>query len=79
MNVPYRVIETDEIKAKKVKNSIIGDASDKTILERAGIAKAPAVLITSHDDESNIYLTIYCREIKSRRSNYNESFLASKC
>ena len=36
MNVPYRVIEKDEFKAAKVKNSIVGDASDKVILERAG-------------------------------------------
>ena len=64
MNVPYRVIEKDEFKAAKVKNSIVGDASDKVILERAGINKAPAVLITSHDDESNIYLTIYCRKLR---------------
>ena len=79
MNVPYRVIETDERKAGKVKNAIIGDASDKTILERAGISKAPAVLITSHDDESNIYLTIYCRKTSSRCPNNYQSFLASKC
>ena len=39
MNVAYRVIETDEVKASKVKNSIVGDASNKTILERAGINK----------------------------------------
>jgi Trk K+ transport system NAD-binding subunit len=75
MNVPYRVIETDEIKAKKVKNSIIGDASDKTILERAGIAKAPAVLITSHDDESNIYLTIYCRKLRPDAQIITRAFL----
>ena len=75
MNVPYRVIETDERKAGKVKNAIIGDASDKTILERAGISKAPAVLITSHDDESNIYLTIYCRKLRPDAQIITRAFL----
>ena len=75
MNVPYRVIETDERKAGKVKNAIIGDASDKNILERAGISKAPAVLITSHDDESNIYLTIYCRKLRPDAQIITRAFL----
>jgi len=75
MNVPYRVIEIDEFKAAKVKNSIVGDASDKVILERAGINKAPAVLITSHDDESNIYLTIYCRKLRPDAQIIARAFL----
>ena len=75
MNVAYRVIETDEFKASKVKNLIVGDASDKTILERAGINNAPAVLITSHDDESNIYLTIYCRKLRPDAQIITRAFL----
>ncbi|MAK47067.1 MAG: hypothetical protein CMI24_07440 [Opitutae bacterium] len=75
MNVAYRVIETDEVKASKVKNSIVGDASNKAILERAGINKAPAVLITSHDDESNIYLTIYCRKLRPDAQIITRAFL----
>ena len=63
MSVPYRVIETDQKKAGMVDNSILGDASEKAVLERAGINKAPAVVITSHNDESNMYLTIYCRKL----------------
>jgi voltage-gated potassium channel len=64
MGVPYRFIETDERKADMVPNVILGDASDKSVLERAGINKSPAVVITSHNDESNVYLTIYCRKLR---------------
>jgi voltage-gated potassium channel len=64
MGIPYRFIETDERKAAMVSHAIVGDASDKTVLERAGINKSPAVVITSHNDESNVYLTIYCRKLR---------------
>ncbi len=64
MGIPYRFIETDERKAGMVPHCILGDASDKSVLERAGINKSPAVVITSHNDESNVYLTIYCRKLR---------------
>ena len=64
MNIAYRVIESDAKKCGMVKNSIHGDASEKAVLDRAGINNAPAVIITSHNDESNIYLTIYCRKLR---------------
>jgi Trk K+ transport system NAD-binding subunit len=45
-------------------NFITGSAADLVTLERAGIAHAPAVLITTRDDDMNIYLTIYCRKLR---------------
>lgn len=48
-----------------VKNHmVIGDAADLEILEKAGIRAAPSVIITTHDDDTNIYLTIYCRRLR---------------
>lgn len=41
----------------------IGDAADRRVLDEAGIADAPSVLLTTHDDAMNIYLTIYCRRL----------------
>ncbi|MBW3553110.1 MAG: NAD-binding protein [Gemmatimonadetes bacterium] len=41
----------------------IGDAADRTILEKAGIHAAPSVLLTTHDDGVNIYLSVYCRRL----------------
>lgn len=41
----------------------VGDAADGDVLERAGIQKAPSVLLTTHDDAMNVYLTVYCRRL----------------
>jgi Trk K+ transport system NAD-binding subunit len=41
-----------------------GDAAELAVLENAGIRAAPSVLITTHDDDANIYLTIYCRHLR---------------
>lgn len=43
---------------------VIGDAADRSVLEEAGIADAGAVLITTHDDNVNVYLTRYCRGLR---------------
>ncbi|MEO1717506.1 MAG: NAD-binding protein [Planctomycetota bacterium] len=41
-----------------------GDATDPATLKAAGLDEAPAVLVTTHDDSLNIYLTIYCRSVR---------------
>lgn len=43
---------------------VIGDAADREVLEEAGIDDAAAVLITTHDDNVNVYLTRYCRGLR---------------
>lgn len=45
-------------------HTIYGDAADIDILEKAGIRNAPSVIITTHDDDTNIYLTLYCRRLR---------------
>ena len=40
-----------------------GDAADRRVLEEAGIMEAPSVLLTTHDDATNIYLAVYCRRL----------------
>jgi Trk K+ transport system NAD-binding subunit len=42
----------------------IGDAADRDVLARAGLDHAPSVLLTTHDDATNIYLAVYCRRLK---------------
>ncbi len=65
LGIDYRVVEKDRNLIKDNNKYILGDASDLHILERAGIsAESPSVLITTHDDDINIYLTIYCRELR---------------
>ena len=75
MKIPYRVIESDEKKCGMVKNSIHGDAAEKVLLDRAGFKNAPAVIITSHNDESNVYLTIYCRKLRPDIQIITRAFL----
>ncbi len=42
---------------------VIGDAADREVLMRAGLAEAPAVILSTNDDAMNIYLSIYCRKL----------------
>ncbi len=43
---------------------IFGDAADIDTLEEAGLRTSPSVIITTHDDDTNIYLTLYCRRLR---------------
>ena len=42
---------------------VTGDAADRAVLEQAGLMEAPAVLLTTNDDSTNIYLAVYCRRL----------------
>lgn len=61
---PYRVVEQREERIRDDGHYVHGDAADLEVLERAGIREASAVLITTHDDDVNVYLTIYCRQLR---------------
>ena len=41
----------------------LGDAADRDVIDKAGVAEAPSILLTTHDDAVNIYLTVYCRRL----------------
>ncbi|MDQ4076343.1 MAG: NAD-binding protein, partial [Chloroflexota bacterium] len=43
---------------------ILGDAAELGVLEQAGLMETPTVVVTTHDDDVNIYLTIYCRRLR---------------
>ncbi len=42
---------------------ILGDAADRQVLGEAGVTEAPSILLTTHDDAMNVYLTVYCRRL----------------
>ncbi|MGB8718089.1 MAG: NAD-binding protein [Desulfobacterales bacterium] len=50
--------------AAKDRNFIQGNAGDLETLVKAGINETPSIIITTHDDDLNIYLTIYCRRLR---------------
>ncbi len=63
-SVDWRIIDIDPEQVPTGERGIVGDARDPNVLKRAGIEDTPAVLITTHDDSVNIYLTIYCRSLR---------------
>ena len=52
--------------ASEVDGVFAGDASDRRVLEEAGILEARTVLLTTNDDAMNIYLAVYCRRLNAR-------------
>jgi len=64
--VSYRIVEKRMIRAEgpDKDNFIIGDAADINTLKAAGIESAKSVIVTTHSDEMNIYLTFYCRQLR---------------
>ncbi len=62
--IVYTVVERNP---KFIQNNkyIQGNAADLDTLHQAGIREASSVIITTHDDSMNIYLTIYCRKLRS--------------
>ncbi|MDP6037294.1 MAG: NAD-binding protein, partial [Candidatus Latescibacteria bacterium] len=59
----YHIIEQDPEIASGLNNCIQGNAADIETLKKAGILDASTVVITTHDDDINVYLTLYCRRL----------------
>ena len=66
-NITYRVVEKRAVRADGPHNefTIIGDAADINTLKEAGIDSAKSVIVTTHSDDMNIYLTFYCRQLRA--------------
>jgi Trk K+ transport system NAD-binding subunit len=60
----YRIVEQRSERIRDPHVYIEGDAADLSVLEAAGIREASAVVITTHDDDMNVYLAIYCRRLR---------------
>ncbi len=63
-DVDCRIVEKLPERVGDPARYVIGDAADLDVLRKAGIEAAPAVLITPHDDDLSVYLTIYCRRLR---------------
>lgn len=62
--IDYFIIEKNPKLSRDKKHYIQGNAADINTLKRAGIDTAPTIIITTHDDATNIFLTIYCRRLR---------------
>ncbi len=58
------IVEANAARVRAGYDFVEGDAADLAVLKKAGVETAPAVVITPHDDDINIYLTIYCRKLR---------------
>lgn len=63
-DVPHRLVERDPTRVRDDDHHVLGDAADVEVLDLAGFREAEAVLVTSHDDDVNVYLTLYCRRLR---------------
>jgi len=60
----YRVVERLPERVRDARRYVIGNAADLETLKEAGIDNAPSIIITTHDDDMNVYLTVYCRRLR---------------
>jgi voltage-gated potassium channel len=62
--VGYRIVEKVQGRSLDPAKTVVGDAADLDVLNDAGIKDATSVLVTTHDDAVNVYLTLYCRRLR---------------
>ncbi len=62
--VDYRIVELLPERVRDPEKYVLGSAADLAVLEKAGIRETSSVIITPHDDDLNVYLTIYCRQLR---------------
>lgn len=63
-SIDYRIVEKAPERIRDPEKYVLGDAAELEVLEEAGIRETPVAIITTHDDDLNIYLTIYCRRLR---------------
>lgn len=62
--VDYRIVELVPEHVAGEAKRVVGNAADIDVLKQAGIDETPTVIITPHEDDLNVYLTIYCRRLR---------------
>lgn len=62
--IDYCIVEKLQERILDSENYVHGSAADKAVLQHAGIDQAPTVIITTGDDEINVYLAIFCRLLR---------------
>lgn len=63
-NIRFKIIDKNPDRILNPANFILGDANDINTLKKAGIDSAHSVIISTNEDDINIYLTIYCRHLR---------------
>jgi Trk K+ transport system NAD-binding subunit len=63
--IDYRIVEKNPTLVRDPDHDVLGSAAELEVLQKAGIMNTPTVIITTNDDDLNVYLTIYCRSLRS--------------
>ena len=63
-DVEYRIVELQPELCHDPETYIHGNAADLSVLEQAGINETSTAIITTHDDDLNMFLTLYCRKLR---------------
>lgn len=63
-NIRFKIIDKNPDRIRNPENFVLGDANDLNTLKKAGINTAQSVIVSTNEDDINIYLTIYCRHLR---------------
>lgn len=63
--IDWTIIERIPERVRQMENAVVGDASDFEVLVKAGLQDAASVIITTHDDDVNVFLTIFHRRLRA--------------
>lgn len=62
--LPYMIVERESGVLPDSYEVVEGDAADLKNLKKAGLDQASAALVTTNEDDMNVYLTLYCRRLR---------------
>lgn len=62
--IAFKIIEKNPERVRQPTDYVVGDAAELEVLQAAGIESCSSIVITTHDDDINIYLAIYCRKLR---------------
>lgn len=63
--IPWTIVEKLQKRVRDIEHKVIGDASDFEVLVKAKMHDASSVIITTHEDDMNVFLTIFYRRLRS--------------
>ncbi len=64
--IDWMIIEKLPERVKYRERTLVGDGSEFDLLVKAGLHEASSVIITTHDDDTNLFLTIFYRRLRKR-------------
>jgi voltage-gated potassium channel len=78
LGIEATIIEKIAERVEEYPGAVVGDATRIEVLKKAGVREATTVIITTHDDDTNVALTIFFRKLRDEwqilaRSNFDRN------